>query len=1028
MKKIVTKFWGVALIVMLLSTLFVAAAPVSAADPLTWNTESIPGVSGSVLLAGSDVTTMAVCYDGATIYAGAGALNDNVYKTSNAGLTWIPLVNNTGLASTYTVIDTDLVAVPSDSTDVVLVADNSAAGTVTLRLSQNGGSTWSDFGSAALTTLLTSTGGAVTSIAVSAEVNGVRYAAVADSLGGVYTRKFGNAWDEWVDASDITAGLTGYDGFTGSGATYAIAFSPNFQGDRTLAAVGADASGNLTLELLVFAATPNWNISAGITNYPADLTDATGTITSASDASIAFSPDYPGGGEVESITFIGVVSTDTAENGIYRMDDYVSANLKKGVDIYSVAYDGSVLVAGAANGTVYRSENPLDNSPTISGNSNMKAPTSASTTVANVIVAFAGSSVVAGTSGDASAFAVSTDNGRSFADISLIDSAILDIPDVAVSADGSIVYLLTGDNATAAGSVKEISLFRYNGAWQRVLCDVTGGAAFDWIVRIAPANPDAVYVADTGAGSTEMYYSSAGGDTRWYGRSGPGISDMVVESDSVVYAGIVNTATVSKSTNAARFFNDPVSTKLSGGNVANIYLVSENNLIVGSTLGYVAYSTDGNASWTGVTVSATGATASTIAAADGLAAGGHLYASSGGAVNMWTIGQAVTDGWTWTGPLPGNAATTDVVTGMLVNPVGGLWASFTTTFARNSMPWYPELGFAFWSGPYNAGAGVVADTLDNAPSALRLSSADTYMKVWVAGATTLYSWMDTLVVSTPSAIAPSEGTLIPINTTTNLPYNITFTWTRPSLATQYDLWIGLDPFFGQMVVSRQLAANYQTTQSYTLTANALTTEDSNNYGYLSTLIPGTTYYWTVRAHEPVTSNFSAFPGVSFTIEAGSASVPGISSPVNGGTITAGNGAFSWTPVTGATMYVFELSDSPDFTNIIYTYNAANAGVMLPGSVTLTPGKVYFWRVKALSPVEGPYSAIANFTVAVEQATTTASAVTTTVAPVTTTVTTLTIPGTTTNEVNPGYIWAIIIIGAVLVIAVIVLIVRTRRSV
>jgi hypothetical protein len=38
------------------------------------------------------------------------------------------------------------------------------------------------------------------------------------------------------------------------------------------------------------------------------------------------------------------------------------------------------------------------------------------------------------------------------------------------------------------------------------------------------------------------------------------------------------------------------------------------------------------------------------------------------------------------------------------------------------------------------------------------------------------------------------------------------------------------------------------------------------------------------------------------------------------------------------------------------------------------------------------------------------------------------PAPTPEEIAPGYIWAIIIIGAVLVIAVIVLIVRTRRTV
>ncbi len=42
MKKIIKKFWGVGLVLMLLSTLFIMAAPVSAADPLMWNYNLIP--------------------------------------------------------------------------------------------------------------------------------------------------------------------------------------------------------------------------------------------------------------------------------------------------------------------------------------------------------------------------------------------------------------------------------------------------------------------------------------------------------------------------------------------------------------------------------------------------------------------------------------------------------------------------------------------------------------------------------------------------------------------------------------------------------------------------------------------------------------------------------------------------------------------------------------------------------------------------------------------------------------------------
>jgi len=997
MKKIITKFWGVALIVMLLSTLFVAAAPVSAADPLTWNTESIPGTTGKVLLPSHDVASFAVGNDGTTIYAvsNEGATDNYVFKSTNAGVSWTSISNYAGM-STTTPIYPDFVAVAADSADVAIIAN---ASTGDMRVTTNGGNTWSDLSTATMVTYLGSA--TITSIAVSAEVNGIRYAAVSTSDGEIYTRKFGSSWEEWVQAD------TGYTGYLGTTAAYAVQFSPNFQGDRTLVAV--TDNGSLLLEVLVFGSTPAWN--AVTTNYPAQVLDYQGNpITDADGASLALSPDYPGAGEVESIAFIGVRDATTATSaGVYRMDDYISSALKRSVQIYSVAFDGSVVVAGTTTATVWRSENPLDASPTFAGNSNMKGPGGSS----NTLVAFAGGSVVAGTSGTESAFSVSTDNGRSFNDISLIDTTITDISDVQVNADGTIVYLLTSDAAN------QVSLFRYNGAWQRVLSEQTAGT--DWIVRINPANPDSIYVADTGIGSTEMYYSSAGGDTRWYGRTGPGITDLAVESDSVVYAAIAGGATVSKSTNAARFFNDPVSTKLGGGTVANITVLSENNIIVGSSTGYVAYSTDGNSSWTAIPTTVGGAT---IATATGLTKDSYVYASLAGMVYMWTIGQETTKGWTYVGPLPGNVPTTDVITGMVLN-AGTLYASTTTTFTRNTMPWLPELGFVFWSSPYSAGppaSGVVADALTNAPSALRLSTTTDYVKVWAAGATSLYSYMDTLAMTKPTGIAPAEGALIPLNVETGLPYNITFTWTRPSMATSFTIMIALDPFFTQTVIYKTVAGSFTPTQSNTLTTTTGT--GANDYGNLGTLIPGTTYYWTVMAAEPLSSGMSAMPGTAFTVEAGAASVPSIASPINGAVITNTLPAFSWSPVTGTTMYMFELSDSVDFSNVIYTVNTPVAGAQVSAALGLG---TYFWRVKSLEPVESAWSTIANFTVAEEEAPATQQPdITITIPPVTSTV--ITVPPATTEEVNPAYIWAIIIIGAVLVIAVIVLIVRTRRSV
>jgi hypothetical protein len=198
-------------------------------------------------------------------------------------------------------------------------------------------------------------------------------------------------------------------------------------------------------------------------------------------------------------------------------------------------------------------------------------------------------------------------------------------------------------------------------------------------------------------------------------------------------------------------------------------------------------------------------------------------------------------------------------------------------------------------------------------------------------------------------------------------------------------------------------------------------------------LPGNTYYWRVAAATPIGSAFSETR--SFTVQPTAATVPTIGGPVSGTSVNTLKPAFSWSPVSGTTSYKFQISEGTAFAAPIYDAEVSVAGAQLPLTVTLEDGKTYFWRVKALLPVEGDWSSIANFTVALPVETTATPPVTVTNAPpVTITIppapapTTITIPPPVENKINPAYIWVIIIIGAVLVIAVIVLIVRTRRTV
>jgi hypothetical protein len=120
MKKVIKKSWGVGLIVIILFTLLVAfapASPVSAANPLQWNTEAIPGTAGKVLLPDSDISGLAIGPDGTTIYAATGNTTGSpvAFKSTNAGVSWTAIANNAGMVPGTPEIVSDLVVVAADN-------------------------------------------------------------------------------------------------------------------------------------------------------------------------------------------------------------------------------------------------------------------------------------------------------------------------------------------------------------------------------------------------------------------------------------------------------------------------------------------------------------------------------------------------------------------------------------------------------------------------------------------------------------------------------------------------------------------------------------------------------------------------------------------------------------------------------------------------------------------------------------------------------------------------------------------------
>jgi hypothetical protein len=134
--------------------------------------------------------------------------------------------------------------------------------------------------------------------------------------------------------------------------------------------------------------------------------------------------------------------------------------------------------------------------------------------------------------------------------------------------------------------------------------------------------------------------------------------------------------------------------------------------------------------------------------------------------------------------------------------------------------------------------------------------------------------------------------------------------------------------------------------------------------------------------------------------------------------------FVWSPVTGATEYQIIVSDRENFDIITFSHNTNQAVYAVTEDEQLAYNTVYYWRVRASKPD----TAVTQYQTGIF---TTEQKAVPTKEPITITQpgpTTITVSVPPPQEVIPAYLlWIIIGIGAILVIALIVLIVRTRRT-
>jgi hypothetical protein len=287
--------------------------------------------------------------------------------------------------------------------------------------------------------------------------------------------------------------------------------------------------------------------------------------------------------------------------------------------------------------------------------------------------------------------------------------------------------------------------------------------------------------------------------------------------------------------------------------------------------------------------------------------------------------------------------------------------------------------------------------------------------------------------------APGDKEAIGVNPTTGKAYNITFTWERyhEKSIKQCEIEIATDPAFDALVHRTSIYGIDDNMIALVIgpSASNIVYSDTQVTYAQADFMPNKTYYWRVRVNGtdfgPTLSPWSTTR--SFSVEG---EMPfAITTPEIGATGVSLTPTLGWTEYPGALSYEVALAEDPTFAVLDISHSADTTFYKI--EEVLPYATTFYWRVRGVTGEADPRAKVQ-----IRPGGPWASGVFTTMAEPVEPTPPVVIEPTPPSEIQivevpvqappaaiPAYLlWTIIGIGAVLVIALIVLIVRTRRVV
>jgi hypothetical protein len=1055
-KSKIARILGVGLVIAMLASLFVMASPAPAGAAVgtlrfetiptfKYGTLANPGAGYFVLTPASDVGPIAVAPDSKTVFAAADITTTanitDLLKSGDGGYTWVQQTGFRTAAVAAADASTTIVKImvsPQYATDAtVFVATQSR-----LYQSIDGGTAFSVMGGpwGAET---------ITDFDVTMDSTG-RQAVIVGTTGGP-----GNVYAYVPATTGLGWKIQSIAPTWGAANVLAVAFSPKFSSDGGIFAVADNTTTRIRSAFGYTAAGGGWGLTIG----DAKFLTAYGVEYTSTHAAIDFPSDFDIGSLTTNIAFVGIYSgSDTdpaAMNGdVYRvtfrpsMSGAVDLNVRGTIstlnptstNIWSIAVSGTAASATIMAGTnfwsigvdnyYYTAYYSTDSGATWSSASE-KSPTGGATgygtavagAKVNIVMAadFATSKLAwAGTQGVlTSALNRTADGGKTWNQISLIDygdttffykiTCFKTYPSTYDTARTFFMLTNTGATYTAGGSL-----------WKTT----NGGATFERLFSYAnPTATNAIYYFTVSTGNV-LYVQDKTNGKFWRSPDlgatypkiiaayAPGFTTCAITGPDSIWLAY-NGGDIRYTSTQGLPWNKPVTSIVAG--YPYFFNFSGKFISVANTGGDVFISTDNGSNFSSrVGISNAGA-ATTYFAFDAAFATNKIVYANVIAVNggIWrtTLNEANPASTLWeridnlAGSGPDCTLVKPTVGMNSLGPYtcwdssvvsafgnGGYWRSVNpTNDIRDPVdpPVFRSMiaGLAVGDQLNYAGYGVSPLTIFAYNYGLGGSGiiSSTYYNQLMALADTLAA---KIVQNSPPDKATGVGLVLG---TTVRTLTVDLNYATVAGATQYRVQLAYDEKFTSVVIDTYPTGGVQT---------------------ITGLLPNTKYFWRVRANAPLYSPWSDVR--SFTTNAGV--IFDIVSPTKGAYNVPITPTLVWTEVQGTPIY--DLQMSLDSTFAIIEWSKAVDKPMYVITEPLEYSTTYYWRV---APTGGVY-VHGVFTTEAEPASPTPPV---TVTNVPTPTYTIEIPPS--EPAIPTYmLWIIIFICAVLLIALIVLIVRTRR--